>query len=269
MDPLRPVRGGDPVRMSAATQNAVLQAARTANRMRGFGAASASEREDAQVLIVAAAALTRFQAFALGAVVNTPVADGSFLRLPVFNSAAVTADQPFGIMLDPAPAGGTGRGLLFGLVPAQVSILSSTHQYVRINSSLALESATTGYARIVWAGGTSGSQWCLLSLPAAGAGPDAGSVTGQILYWDNTAKKWTVSVVGTLATNDLLQWDGTKWVKVTPTQVTFLTAWHLNKTSHAFEVKTQTGYVLNPGTMSGWTAITDADGGLLDEGLTT
>ena len=212
--------------------------------------------------------LARFAPFALGAVVTTPATDSQFQRLPVFASATLVADSPFGVMLDPASAGCLGRGLLMGLVPAQVSIVASGDQFAHINSSLVLESASSGYARIVWKAGTSGTQWCLLSLPAAGAGPDAGSATGQILYWDNTAKKWTVAVVGTLSANDMLQWNGTQWVKVTPTQVTFLTAWHLNKTSHTFEVKTQTGYVINPGTASGWTAISDADGGILDQGVT-
>ena len=256
--------------MSAQTQNALMQAARSVSHSRDFGSDDGSERADAQALILAAADLACYAPFSLGAVVTTPATDSQFQRLPVFNSAAVVADQPFGIMREPTKSGSIGRGVLFGLVPAQVTIISNSpaHQFVHINSSLSLESATSGYARIIWAAGTSGSQWCLLSLPAAGAGPDAGSATGQILYWDNTAKKWTVAVVGTLATNDMLQWNGTQWVKVTPAQVTFLTAWHLNKTSHAFEVKTQTGYVINPGTASDWTAVADADGGILDEGVT-
>ena len=47
-------------------------------------------------------------------------------------------------------------------------------------------------------------------------------------------------------------------------QVTFLTAWRLDKTGHYFQVKTRTGYVVDPGTESDWTNVTDANGGVLD-----
>ena len=178
--------------MSAQAQNAVLAAARLANRSREFGAPDdGAERDDAQVLIASTAGLARFAAFALDTAINTPATDGSFLRLPMFNAKAVTENNPFGIALDPIPASGVGRGIVSGLVPALVTIISATpaHQFVHINSSLALESATSGYARIIWAAGTSGSQWCLLSLPAAapisppGANLVLGSDASSALYW--------------------------------------------------------------------------------------
>lgn len=98
--------------------------------------------------------------------VTTPGDDSQFQILPVFKSATAEQDKPFGIMLDPAPKDGIGRGIICGLAPAQVSIGSADHGFARIGSGATLESAASGYARIVWKAGDSGSQWCLLCLPA-------------------------------------------------------------------------------------------------------
>lgn len=166
MDPLRRVRSGEQLRFSADTQNAMLDAARqTKNSRLLFSPHGATSRDPAQVLIQAAATLDRFAPFALGAVATTPGTDSQFHRLPVFASAVCVVDKPFGIMLEPAASGCLGRAVLCGLVPAQVTILDAAHQFAHINATLALESAATGYARIIWAAGTSGSQWCLLQIP--------------------------------------------------------------------------------------------------------
>lgn len=236
MDPLRPVRGGDRVRKSAATQNAILAAARAANT-RDFGSSTGAERDEAQVLIQAESALARFSPFALGTVITTPATDSQFQRLPVFNSAAVTENNPFGIMLDPAAAGKLGRGILCGMAPAQVTISDAAHNFVKVNSSLALESAATGYARIIWKASTSGSQWCLLALPAAASGstiPD-GTTEGQVLRWNNSTKAWEAGVK-------------------------YVVDWRLDKTNHKFQAK----YSDAPTT---WVDISDANGGTLDEGV--
>lgn len=93
----------------------------------------------------------------------------------------------------------------------------------------------------------------------------APGAAGQIIYSNGSA--WVVSAVGTLAVGDHLVWDGSKYVKATPTQVTMVTAWHLDKTNHKYQVKTRTGYVFSPGAESAWTDISDADGGILDIGV--
>ena len=177
MDPLRRVRSGEQLRFNADTQNAMLDAARqTKNSRLLLSPDGATSQDTAQVMIQAAATLTRFAPFALGAVVTTPGTDSQFHRLPVFASAVCVVDKPFGIMLEPAASGCLGRAVLCGLVPAQVTILDATHQFAHINATLALESAATGYARIVWAAGTSGSQWCLLQIP----GGSSATVTPQV-----------------------------------------------------------------------------------------
>lgn len=70
------------------------------------------------------------------------------------------------------------------------------------------------------------------------------------------------------AEGDMIRYARGAWTKVTPVQVTFQTAWKLDKANHKFQVKTRIGYVVAPGAESGWTDIADADGGVLDVGVT-
>jgi hypothetical protein len=88
--------------------------------------------------------------------------------------------------------------------------------------------------------------------------PD-GTATGQILHWNNTTGAWTVSTVGTLADGDMLKWDGTKWVKITPTEVTVLTAHQYSTSSHKLQVKSRTIKAIEPGSESSWTDVTGGD----------
>jgi hypothetical protein len=48
--------------------------------------------------------------------------------------------------------------------------------------------------------------------------------------------------------------------------ITVITAWRLDKTNHKYQIKTRSVDVINPGSESGWTDISDSDGGTLDEG---
>jgi hypothetical protein len=95
-------------------------------------------------------------------------------------------------MSTPAAANECGIGLLAGMIPAQVTISSADHKFAAIDSSLALVSAASGYARILYAAGTSGSQWCLLSI---GGG---GGVTGALTDWrvNKTTHKFQVKIDG-------------------------------------------------------------------------
>ena len=145
-----------------------------------------------QVIVQAAADIEQYAPFALGTPITTPINGATLDDTPVFNSAALTDGKKFGIALDAIAAGDRGDGLLVGLVPAQV-VMSSTGATDTAADIVAgvLTSAPAGYARIVWAAGTSGSQWCLLALPAASGttitppGPNLvlGSDGSSALYW--------------------------------------------------------------------------------------
>lgn len=120
----------------------------------------------------------QFSAMALGDILIKPAASLQEFkcRTPVFlGRKAVEADppQPYAILLEPIASQKIGRALLLGLVPAQVSILDTEHQFAEPipgNSAGGMRSAGTGVARIIWKGGNSGNQWCLLQLGGAGSG---------------------------------------------------------------------------------------------------
>ena len=79
----------------------------------------------------------------------------------------------YAILLEPIAAGEVGRAMVFGIVPAKVSIQDADDQYAvptPNSSSGALQSDSTGVARIVWKAGGTGTQWCLLQLGGAGGG---------------------------------------------------------------------------------------------------
>ena len=253
---MRNVRAGDPVRRSASAHNSMLRVAELANRAGDWGTVDGkSERPGGQVVVKAGASdLARWVPFALGTAITTPGTDGAFLRLPAFNAAAVTEGGAFGIMSTPAAANECGIGLLAGMIPAQVDISSADHKFAAIDSSLELVSAASGYARILYAAGTSGSQWCLLMLGAGGGAVAALDDIGDV-------------TITTAASGDLLKWNGSAWVNIAPTQITVVTDWRLDKTNHKFQVKTRTGYVLSPGSESAWTDVSDDNGGTLDAGV--
>jgi hypothetical protein len=100
-----------------------------------------------------------------------------------------------------------------------------------------------------------------------GASIPSGNAAGQILIWDTGTGAWIVSTVGALSSGDFLKWDGSKFVKVTPSNATFLSAWRVDKTNHKFQVKTIAADVFAPGAESAWTDVSDSDGGVLDEGF--
>ena len=132
-----------------------------------------------------------FVPFALGTPVTTPINGETLSDEPTFNAGTLAAGDPFGITLEAIAKDATGSGLLVGLVPASVNIVDADHRYVLVNSGGTLETAGNGYARLIWAAGTSGIKWCLLSLPigSGGALPD-GSVNYQVLRWDHPNTQW-------------------------------------------------------------------------------
>lgn len=120
----------------------------------------------------------QFSAMALGDILIKPATSLQEFkcRTPVFlGRKAVEANppQPYAILLEPIASQKIGRALLLGLVPAQVSILDAEHQFAEPIPGSAtgmMRSAETGVARIIWKGGNSGNQWCLLQLGGAGSG---------------------------------------------------------------------------------------------------
>ena len=80
---------------------------------------------------------------------------------------------PFAILAEPTKKGEIGRAVLIGVIPAQVKINDADVEYAEPvpGGEGEMQTADTGTARIVWKGGSSGKQWCILQL-GSGSGGD-------------------------------------------------------------------------------------------------
>jgi len=175
MDPLRYVRSGDKRAASAATQNALIDAARF---VKNNGRSFREERNDArpaQIYVKAHADLDRFDHVGIDSHVMAVSETGQFHRTPVFNSDFSEHGKPFAIVTEAAAINTIARAVLVGMARTKVMMFSDLHEYADINASGQLVSSTSGYARILWfdpepeesedhTAGDPWEAWCLLSL---------------------------------------------------------------------------------------------------------
>ena len=176
------VRSGEQLVIKASTWNAFIDAANFTKEQRQnqFGKGLRSGVGAGVVLIKNAEPelRDRFTALVLNDIAVPPSAnENEFVSCPpVFIGQKMTDERegrPYAILLEPVAAGAIGRAMVFGIVPAKVSIQDADNQYAvpTPNSSAgALQSDSTGVARIVWKAGGTGAQWCLLQLGGAGGG---------------------------------------------------------------------------------------------------
>ena len=176
------VRSGEQLVIKASTWNAFIDAANFTKEQRQnqFGKGLRSGVGAGVVLIKNAEPelRDRFTALVLNDIAVPPSAnENEFVSCPpVFIGQKMTDERegrPYAILLEPIAAGAIGRAMVFGIVPAKVSIQDADDQYAvpTPNSSAgALQSDSTCVARIVWKAGGTGAQWCLLQLGGAGGG---------------------------------------------------------------------------------------------------
>lgn len=176
------VQTGDPIQIKAATWNSFIDAAEYVKNLQSDqrGGPLSNGNYSGVVLLKngESTLFPRFSAMAITDVlirpdVNEPEFTG---KCPAFLGRKVTnayEEYPYAVLLEPVDAGKIGRALLLGIVPAKVSILDPEHKFAEPmvgNASGAMQSAENGVARIIWKGGNSGNQWCLLQLGGAGSG---------------------------------------------------------------------------------------------------
>ena len=176
------VRSGEQLVIKASTWNAFIDAANFAKEQRqnqlGKGLRSGVGAGVILIKNAESELRDRFTALVLNDIAVPPSAnENEFVSCPpVFIGQKMTDERegkPYAILLEPIAAGAIGRAMIFGIVPAKVSIQDADDQYAvpTPNSSAgALQSDSTGVARIVWKAGGTGSQWCLLQLGGAGGG---------------------------------------------------------------------------------------------------
>ena len=174
------VRPGDPVAISAATWNDVLDAAALAKGSRRTGAGIPDGLEPGIVRVKNATDedLDRFAALSVAHGIGV-APDKNVLAFQ--NEPAVlfgriwSGDGAWVVLQEPIPAGRIGRAMLFGVTPAQVDVADDGHEFAEPivdNVAGAIRSAASGTARILWKKGGTGLQWCLLHV-GAGSGAAA------------------------------------------------------------------------------------------------
>lgn len=174
------VRPGDPVAISAATWNDVLDAAALAKGSRRTGAGIPDGLEPGIVRVKNATDedLDRFAALSVAHGIGV-APDKNVLAFQ--NEPAVlfgrvwSGDGAWVVLQEPVPSGKIGRAMLFGVTPALVDFVDADHEFaepVQDNAAGAIQSAASGTARILWSPGKTGLQWCLLHV-GAGSGAAA------------------------------------------------------------------------------------------------
>ena len=176
------VRSGETVKIKASTWNAFIDAANFTKEMRQnqFGKGLKSGVGVGIVLVKNAESelRERFSALVLNDIAVPPnLNEDEFVScVPVFIGQKMTEERegmPYAILLEPLAHDQIGRAMVLGIVPAKVTIQDADDQYAVPtpgSSTGALQSDSTGVARILWKAGGGGSQWCLLQLGGAGGG---------------------------------------------------------------------------------------------------
>lgn len=180
------VRAGESVAIKASTWNAFIDAANFASEARHNQVSGGTSAGVGNGIILVKngenTAWERFHALMLTDIAVTADANETeFISCaPVFigkKMSTETAERPFAILLEPIGAGEIGRAMLMGITPAKVDIKNDDDAYAvpsPTSDTGALDSSSSGVARIVWRGSAKGEQWCLLQLGGAGDGTSNG-----------------------------------------------------------------------------------------------
>ena len=198
---MKKVRPGDPVAISAATWNEMLDAAALAKetKRRGSGIPDGLDVGIVRVKNATDGDLDRFAALALsGGIGVTPEKNGlAFQNEPAVLFGRIYAgDGPWVVLQEPIPSGKIGRGMLFGVTPAQVDVADEDHEFaepVVDNVAGAIRSAASGTARILWKKGGTGLQWCLLHVGAGSGAAGDPSVCPAVVQ-NRSAGVYTVDL---------------------------------------------------------------------------
>lgn len=173
-DAFKRAQSGASLEIPAAAWNACLDAAEAhRNGQNGPGGAGNRQFRQADIVLVknsSGSDVTRFGVLGISGVVFTPTDS-----LPAFqNQVAVTGVTPttadhrgkFVVCLDPIANGQIGRAWIAGVCQAQVDVTNVGHQFADVQNAnrVTLVSSGWGSARILYAPGGTGAQWCIVRL---------------------------------------------------------------------------------------------------------
>lgn len=175
-NPLRKVSPGEPVAMSAATHNALVDSARDyrMRRLQQRRRARAVFRQPGFSVLVknsSAGTVRRFGVLALSSPIFTPSDNlDEFLNNPsLFGIAPTGASTSFAVMQEPVAVGKIGRGIVHGFTPVTLSVTSETiaDTFATLDTSFGtqgLVAATNGSAEILFKQPGTGTKWALVRL---------------------------------------------------------------------------------------------------------
>jgi hypothetical protein len=182
-EPLRAVSKGDPIPRDEGTWNAIIEAGRAVTRGDDLGGGrlrgGVAPTLTAHVRNDTGGDLEAFAVVALG----EPVSDAadeplSHQTAPIFPATAPAGPtDPFAVLLEPVGEDELGRAAVAGIVVCDLVVNDAAHGHAAPGTSTnALESNSSGPAKIFWKAGTSGTVRAVVLLNGGGAAE--GSVMG-------------------------------------------------------------------------------------------
>jgi hypothetical protein len=210
-DPLKRVLPGEPFAPSAASWNAMLDAARRIAELdASAGRALGASRSPATVLVknTTNTAFETGHIVGLGAPLFTPTDNlGEFMFRPTILGAVPTLashEGKWGVCAEQIPAGKIGAVIVGGVAAARVNVTAGTASLVgaevKDGDATQLSLVAGGSARVLWReSGSSGTKWALLRFGADTAGePFHARLTGAALLSGKTYRwgyAWTEVVL--------------------------------------------------------------------------
>lgn len=182
-DPYKPVRKGDPLEISAAAWNTLMDLARKAGERGALGSADAvGVSRDPDIVTLKNVTQTdcpRFGILGIDVPVFAPTTGSTELPHNYAGALAmrgVLATAPgyvgkWAVALEPIAAGKFGKAALSGVVPAIVNVPSGvTPRAVEADGTMYAKAGTVGSAQVLWVETGTGNRYAVLRLGAGGSG---------------------------------------------------------------------------------------------------
>ena len=208
-DKFQSVTSGQPIRLQAATWNAMLEAAKAHEQskfdQRGVSESALRQPTLAKVRNQTGAPLQPFDVVGLAAPIITPAQRLSeFQRQTALEAGLPQSGVKFGILTEALPAGGIGTAVVAGVIAARVSVANGTYDCAEpLDSTVShLRSVPHGPAHILWIESSlEPVRWALLRFDSSNREeivyitsnqPDAdGFYPAIVQEYDITAGQWS------------------------------------------------------------------------------
>lgn len=249
-DAFKKVRRGEPVKISAAAWNRVVDQVVTKPRFTSEPEAYPRPNFTVRVRNSSATGIAKWGVLEIANVLEAPTGATGVTGASTFESwpglvgvaPTSTAGSSFVVAVEPIKAGEIGMAAVDGVVQVKLNVQDASHKFctTEAGSSAGLKTDSAGESRILWKeNGTGPSKWALVRMGAGGGGGGVkvGKITGT---WTKggTQTVWEYTGAGVQATgpsgplsltgvnrfaNVSASGSAAKWVAVTSIDST----WHL------------------------------------------